>query len=337
MPLVEECGRVTIKSKEELVIKKASPPDEGYQPKLLKFFPYTASVWDEEKKRRFEGRLEGLSRDFFFVGEIGGELVGNAWYTVPEDMAEVATLGFVYTKPDRRRKGVATNLMEAALNDFFDKSGSPSAIYLNTGLDNPAHDIYAKFGFKDYNTRMKDTVMRLARPSDREFDDEYFGWKGKAHIRKPHRGDLPRFEALFNRPGWVVKDFTHGVLGNPPYERQFILTMNAVDSGFACSSVLENPKGRVVGCALLTFHSKAEGWGMDWALLDFLVFPEYGNQGPELVEEMVRRSGGMVLRSYAAVDDRAKIVVLEGLGFRSEEETEMRVDGRDLPIRFYSR
>lgn len=335
--MVQECGQVKLKTSEELIIKKLIPPDERYSPRLANFFPPTSSVWDVEKVRRAKGQLAGLCRDHFFVGEVNGKLVGNVWYTTSQEMAEVATLGFVYTEPPWRRRGIATRLMEVALEDFFRLTPGPSAIYLNTGADNPAHKIYTGLGFEDYCTRRTDVIMRLARPSGQEFDAHYFKWEGKAHIRDPHRGDLPRFEALFNRPGWIVKDMSHGILGKVPYEKQFILTMNAVEGGYACSLVLENPKGRVIGWAILTFYSQAEGWKEDWALLDFLVCLEYEDQALELVAEVLKRGHGLAIRSHAAREDQAKVKVLKGLSFRLEYEILMEVEGQKTPIEVYYR
>jgi len=335
--LVEECKRVPLKSGEELVVKRMVPPEESYQDRLVDFFPYTGSAWDQELIRRAEGKLVEVSRDFFFVGEIGDQLVGYIWYTMPLDLTEVSTMGFVYTDPGHRRKGIATNLLEVALEDCLNRSGVPSATYLSTEMDNPVHGLYARFGFRDHRMRRKEVVMRLARPSEEEFESHYFRWEGQASIREPHRGDLPRFEALFNRSGWVIKDLAHGVLGQAPYEKQFVWTLNALESGHSCSLVLENPRKRVVGWAMLTFHSQAEGWEEDWALLDFLVCPEYGAQAQELVDQTIQRSRGVTLRSYAAQQDREKVEVLNRFGFRLDCDMRMGVNGRETAIGIYDR
>jgi len=328
--MIGEIGNFKLKNGEEILVKKFFPPAEEFKARLLKFFPYTASVWDEEKRRRVEGDLLGLSKDYFFMGEIAGELVGNIWYTTPFDMEEVATLGFVYIKLEHRRKGIAIVLMEQVLKDFLAKSKGFSCIYLNTSMDNPVHEIYARFGFKDYNYQGTNTVMRLAIPTEQNFDSEYFFWKGKAEGRETHRGDLPKLEALFNRPGWIVKDFVRRVIGTTPYEGQFVEMMNAVDKGYSYSLVLENPKGIIVGWASVTFRQMSYQ-------VDFLVCPEYEKQTFELVEEVIEKGKATNLHSCAAPEDVAKIRILDLLGFKSERIIDIKIGTQDFPILFFSK
>lgn len=303
--IIEEVKSVKLK-RGELIIKKASPPiEEGFG--LFDLFPLTGTAWDDEKEKRMKGKLEGLSRDYFFVGEINGEIVSNVWYTHSVNMREVATLGFVYTRPEYRKRSIATKLMKAALQDFSKKAPKHAAIYLDTRRDNPAHRIYKKFGFEDYNSKGQKTVMRLARPSPEEFDREYFRYRGKGKIRGAHRGYLPRMEALFNRPGWEIKDSIRQVFESTPYERQFVEMMDEVEENKAKCLVLVNSKERVTGYALLTRRRKA-------SILDFLVWPEYQDWAHRLLAAILPGAEGEV-RSYVASKNEKKAKILSELGF----------------------
>lgn len=306
VPIIKRVKVVEL-DRDQLVVKKATPPIEA-DFGLFDLFPLTRTPWDEEKKRRMRGELIGLSKDRFFVGEIDEEVVGNVWYTHASDSMEVATLGFVYTRPEHRRRGICTKLMEAALQDFSEKAPECSAIYLNTRLDNPAHRIYEKFGFKDYICKGQETVMRLARPTPEEFDREYFGYLGGREIRSANRGDLPKMEALFNRSKWAIKDSIRQVFERTPYERQFVEMMNGVEENKVKCLILENPKKRVTGYALLTSRRKA-------SILDFLVWPEYRDRAPSLLEEILSGASGEI-RSYVSSENEEKGKILREMGFR---------------------
>ncbi|KXB09491.1 hypothetical protein AKJ46_00160, partial [candidate division MSBL1 archaeon SCGC-AAA833K04] len=79
-------------------------------------------------------------------------------------------------------------------------------------------------------------------------------------IRGAHRGDLPKMEALFNRFEWTIKDSIRQVFEKTPYERPFVEMMNEAEENMAKCLVLENPKGRVTGYALLTSRRKPQSW-----------------------------------------------------------------------------
>ena len=62
--------------------------------------------------------IADVSRDVFFVGLLGDEIVGTCWYATPADTLDLATFGRVVTALPQRRKGVSEALCAAATGDF---------------------------------------------------------------------------------------------------------------------------------------------------------------------------------------------------------------------------
>lgn len=99
--------------------------------------------WPDVREMVLTGRAADTSLDRFFVGEVGAEFAGSMMYAAPTDTRDVAALEFVWTEPQHRRNGVATELLRAALADF--RAGGGIAMYLCT--TNPhAYALYAAAG-----------------------------------------------------------------------------------------------------------------------------------------------------------------------------------------------
>jgi ribosomal protein S18 acetylase RimI-like enzyme len=79
----------------------------------------------------------------------GEELVSMAGVHIQSHWASVAAIGNVYTRPDRRGRGYATNVTASVIEDVL--SQGIQTVVLNVGMNNhPALTSYHKLGFWPY-------------------------------------------------------------------------------------------------------------------------------------------------------------------------------------------
>jgi ribosomal protein S18 acetylase RimI-like enzyme len=85
-----------------------------------------------------------------FYGLFEGEdLVSMAGVHIQSHWASVAAIGNVYTRPDRRGRGFATNVTASVIEDVL--SQGIETVVLNVGMNNhPALTCYRKLGFWPY-------------------------------------------------------------------------------------------------------------------------------------------------------------------------------------------
>jgi GNAT superfamily N-acetyltransferase len=94
--------------------------------------------------------------EHIFIAEVEGKLVGSVdlklkkLHLGEEVYLKTGGIAGVCTDSDYRRKGIATNLMQQALNYVKQSGVSNSALF--TDLDIPAHRIYSRLGFVDITT-----------------------------------------------------------------------------------------------------------------------------------------------------------------------------------------
>ena len=305
-----------LETRESLTIKVLKSPLEEYVDKLENY-TQDKMPWAEDNKKRFKGELVGECKDLYFIGEIENEIVSLMWYTVSGD---AGSYGMVSTKEEHRRKGISACLMERCLK-FMDKEKGLLAMYL--GVTNPiARKMYEKYGWVAYNDCPNTCIMRRLKDpniSQDDFDNEYYKYCGKAKVKDAKRGDLPKFESLYNWAGneWFIKDYSQNIFKDTAVESQIIALNNLVDNsqGFFCC--LENPKNRIVGSA--TLISPSSVYQRHNKILDFFIHPNYQNQGEELLDFILKKKKGEeIVWFYSASSDKEKVNLAKKLGFKKK-------------------
>ena len=108
-------------------------------------------------KRCLQGRFAETGLDPLFLGRLDGRIAGDVGCQVSRDCPEVGSLGWVFTDPAQRGKGISSHLTRLAVQWFQDRGG----VCMLLGTGNPiAHHVYEKYGFRDYNGH----VMRRLSP-----------------------------------------------------------------------------------------------------------------------------------------------------------------------------
>lgn len=305
------------------------------EPPLGKYVDCIWYTWRDVRQQLMVGELVETSVDRFIIGDLNGEYVGSMTYSTPRDTRDLAVLGMVWTRPDQRRKGIATVLLQLTLADFRAQGGI--AAYLCT--TNPtAFHLYYKQGFRPHIG----DGMRYLSPGHEDFDQTYFSYAGPARVRAGTWGDLARVSALYNQPqpDWVIKDYHRRVFRDVRYESHYIRVWKPANEGHGTLLVLENGMNRVVGLAsLVEVDSFYEQHAQ---ILDFWACPAYLEQLRELLSAAVDRAGSKnaeIIQAHVAEADVDRQRLLSSLGFSEESRLRerLRVNGQYMDLITYGR
>ena len=290
-----------------------------------------SSPWFSEVERRhFEGALNGefasVAHDRFWIAWNGAEPIAHVYFGTAAGAPETGILAFVITAPAHRGRGIGSQLLREALDDFVAMGGE----CMQLATANPtARRLYENCGFRDYSGH----IMRYLAVPDRweNFDRRYFANVGPAHVRAGHWGDSARITMLYTSShAWFVRDYLERLYNHPaiPQTRcasilpALMTASGADDAAHAATGglwVLENTGRRIVGAATLrTLDQPAQAQA---PVLDFLLAPGYLRDAPLLLAaaiEAARLQGARIVRACVAECDREKADALRDAGFRHE-------------------
>ena len=335
------CSRI-LRDGEELTVKVATPP---LSKRLIKVFLRTPelSQTKRESRMRLFGALHNQSSDYFFVGERDGKIVGTLWYCTPATCREIAYMGEVATEEKQRRKGIATSLLEVAIEVF--KSDGGRAIYITNLCPNAPHRIYRRLGFQAYGYGLitYGGIVRLTlNERSEDFERDYYEYDPNTSIRSVNWGDLPHFIALLNYPHpWIVRAHNFGLIGPGVFDelgRSFMNFMKTLKEGNICL-VLEDSNKRMVGTA---YSSSLRARSQSHVkTVDFLVHPNYFTEAAELLKMLLQELSDekvKKLQAYAAAPDRSKMQILKACGFNKEATMpdQLQIGSKKIDLEIYS-
>ena len=257
----------------------------------------------------------------YFVGEIEGEVAGSMSYYTPADTREVGVVEFVQTTEQHRQKGIASALMAKLIEKFVADGG----LALDLCTTNPfAGRLYEKHGFW-FNIG---DGMRYRAPNAQDFEKTYLAFCGEAKTRSATFADLPRASVLYNHPEpqWFIKDYFTQSFNETRFESHFVKLMKRIENRNGASVVLENPKQRVVGTAMLerinTFYEQHV------ATLSFRVCPSYFEQAPELLTAAAQKAKDLSIKTlqiYIAACDADQQELVKAAGFAEQARLRNRL------------
>lgn len=258
--MVRPLGEVRLKSGEKVHRLVVEAPDEEWAPVVRGLLAHKGWHYRWHIERALQGPLEGLETRFY-LGLLGFEAVTNIMVV---EARGVGIVGHVYTRPEHRRKGIATAVMEAQMEDFRQRGGR--ALTLGTGYDTPPYWIYHSFGFRSV-AEGSGTMWCFTRPQERERL-----WqapvRGPSEIRWEH---WPLLNLLCVQPeGDFLRHQARSLWGQRNFEGGFLAYKHQLALGSVEGRVLENEEGLVVGWA------SVEGdplWREVAALLDLFLHP----------------------------------------------------------------
>jgi GNAT superfamily N-acetyltransferase len=279
---------------------------------LLALVWHKGSPWVEDIHRRLQGQCAG-SRDRFFVGYDGPRPVALVWYTVAETEPRLGLLGHVYTRPEHRRRGLATRLMETAMADFARQGGVAMQLFTYNPETLP---FYERLGFETlYASRVMhaaDWYLRSPAGSKALID----GWFAPraCRVRPLAAGDLPQYCLLYNLEHRTrLKDRAQEIGLGLEAELAFIHSLEKGRQGKAACLALDN--GRTIvgsgGLAACGFpHQSHVG------LFDYYTHPGFSGSAGQLAEAALAERQRLGLEIvYALCVDEEKGRTFAALGF----------------------
>lgn len=318
---VQKLDTITLKSGGSATLFHAQPPVDPAAGAKLGWF--LEQIWgDHDKPDLFvvatlKGIYEQTARNDFVWAEVDGAVVSTAWTITPSDDPRVGSLGEVFTVPQMRGQGLASQVMRAILN-VFDKRGG-RCMFL--GTTNPAAErIYLRYGFEPYPERL----MRRLTTNDSTFDDLWFAGSEAVTTREMVWGDLPRVVALYGHPNdWVSICYPQGLFSST-YVRHgrcnsfFKYTWQATRATEAgVWTGLFNATGALVGaCPVYPRGNETHVIGGE---LDLFVHPSFVSHAPLLLQHtltVLRERGWRSVMAHIPSHDHEKLTILrESSGF----------------------
>ncbi|MBO3802349.1 MAG: GNAT family N-acetyltransferase [Candidatus Brockarchaeota archaeon] len=294
-----------LRTGEEMSTLRVMAPDEEYKEAILSLIGHKGDFWLVPVREAMEGKITGI-RTFCYLALLGGQIVGNI--TTAETLERpVGIFQHVYTRPEHRRKGIASFLTVDVLEDFKSRRGR--ALYLGTGYGSEAHRIYLRHGFRDLGE--KTGYMRFLLEED--FDEKYYGGKD-ARVEDADWKHWPSVNALFSvEGGWYLRSSAFGNFGVCGFEGDYINLMLSLRQGETRGAKVLVSGDAAVGLAFVVPDKR---WNYGVSILDFFVHPRFVGHASKLVRSLELGAGKT--QSFAEREEAAKAETLEECGFELE-------------------
>lgn len=310
-------------SGENLDIVLVKAPDAPRRQDVQHLLAHKGTEWQTHIAAALDGRTDQLETRFY-LGVCGGRAVANVMTT---EYLDVGILGHVFTTPDRRRQGICSAVLRAALDDFAARGGA--VLLLGTGFESPAYWIYHSFGFRS----LRGGFMRWAAPGKEDFEAEWFETALVRPVELAWR-HLPLLALLASVPGperlrsaaWAVEG-----IGN--LEWAGVRFMHDQVSGVpAHAVVLEGANGAVLGCATaypLRVGPDPTGLPGTQMVVDCFCHPAHRDATAALLDALPDTGGKRLL--LVETDQEWKATAAEQAGYSREGTLRGLVRCEDAP------
>ena len=273
--MVRQLTRVTLKSGERMRCLLVREPEESWAGDVQRLLVHKRDHVHWHIARAVAGPLDDLETRFY-LGVVAGEAVGNI---MTVERGGIGILGHVFTRPDQRRKGIASHIMAAQMADFRERGGR--VLTLGTGFDSPPYWIYHEHGFRSI---VPDSgAMWYRRQPERHEELWQAAITGPAPVRWGH---WPLVNLLCIQPrGDALRHAARRLWGPRNFEGDFtkyLRDLEAEDSTVT-GQVLENAAGLAVGWASIEDDPL---WGARAGLLDLFAHPSAWNAADALLNAL---------------------------------------------------
>jgi hypothetical protein len=303
----EKLNEVELKGGERVELGRVRGPDLDWAARIEALLLHKGPLWNWQNSAVLRREL-GLDA-YFYVLHRDGEPLANM---MTVEHGGVGHFGHVWTRPEDRRKGAASLIMDAQMADFKRRGGQ--ALFLGTGYDSAPYHIYAARGF--VGLEAESGYMAYYERDEAAFYADYFA-ASPVEIRDLAWCDWPASAALFlaDFPG-VVRCPSIGLLARSSTEGSFLTLLEEAEKrrldgeGERVRVLVSSRTGAVSGLALWA-------WDAQWphtCQIDLYCHPQYWPQAGELLQSLaVPRAERYVV--YADALCREKGEVLAAAGF----------------------
>lgn len=150
-----------------LQVLRVEPPAPRLAQSIHGLLAHKPRPYDRHLELALRGECGALETRFY-LGLLDGEAVCNV---MTVERRGIGILGHVFTKPEHRREGIASAVMERQMADFKARGGK--VLLLGTGYQSGAYRMYASFGFRDWEGGAPG-LMRWDDPDDPEYATRFF-------------------------------------------------------------------------------------------------------------------------------------------------------------------
>ena len=315
--MYEQLGKCELKDGEKVEIGLVQGPDLDWAERLEQLLVHKGPMWNWQNAEMLRREL-GIEARFYILHRDGDPFANITTATY----RGAGHFGHVWTRPEDRRKGACSRLMEVQMQHFRQAGGR--ALFLGTGFESPPYRIYEAHGFTGVEEQSGN--MEYYAGSQAEFAAEYFA-AGAARIEAVGWQHWPASAALFlgDFPG-VVRCAPLGLFGRNSTEGLFLgLIRGEIDhrqEGEAPRArVLVQPDtGAVLGLALWAW----DGLWPKTALVDLYCHPAWWVRGGELLESLELPQCERCL-AYTDEGAQEKKSILSAAGFRQTGRYPRRV------------
>jgi GNAT superfamily N-acetyltransferase len=273
--MVRQLARVTLKNGERMQCLLVEEPEVSWAQDVQHLLVHKREHVHWHIARAIAGPLDKLETRFY-LGVVFGEAVGNI---MTVECNGIGILGHVFTRPDQRRKGIASRIMSFQMQDFRERGGR--VLTLGTGFDSPAYWIYHSHGFRSI-VEGSGAMWYWQRP---EAEEEL--WQSPvAGTTAPRWDHWPQINLLCIHPqGEQLRHTARRLWGPRNFEGDFTKYLYDLDqegSGIV-GRVLENEAGIAVGWASIEDDPI---WGERAGLLDLILHPTTWHAASDLLEAL---------------------------------------------------
>jgi len=305
-------NNIKLKSGETVEACVITGPDLEWRERVQQLLLHKGDPWDWQNTELLANKV-GVQA-YFYLLHRDGVLFSNI---MTVELNGVGLFGHVWTNPDDREKGAASQLMDEQMHHFRARGGR--ALYLSTAFASHAFHMYRKRGFEPIEPGSGN--MSYFVQTKQEFEADYFA-PGRAEISPLDWPHWPTAAALFTGdfPG-VVRCAPLGLIGRKvtegpllPVIREHRQQQHLQQGGSTPRAwALHKPhNGAVVGlCAV----------GPDplWPntnCLDIYCHPDFWNHAEELLSKIAFPKQERVI-AYADSLCPQKQAVLRAAGFKA--------------------
>ena len=303
--LVDLC-QVVLKNGEEVRAGVVVGPDAAWAEKVEALLEHKGDPWNWQNGVVLRDDV-GIDARFFLLHRDGRPFAN----IMTVERRGVGILGHVWTKPEDRRQGAASALLDLSLSDFSSRRGQ--ALFLGTGFDSPTFHLYARHGFSAIED--KSGTMVYYSESKEEFECSYFK-DGPTCIEPLTWQHWPSAPALFLGDfAGVVRCIRLKLFGRASPEEVLLPLLREEnerrqkEESSTAMMLVQAETSAVVGFATWGWHPIWPGactvdvychpdfWGEASSLLSSLTLPDadfylaYGDPGCEQKHEVLGKAG----------------------------------------------
>lgn len=321
--MMRQLSKGKLKTGEEMRSILVTPSQKDYRERALSLLGHKGQPWLWHIDQALSGKIQDLETRFY-LGLVENDPICNI---TTSEYDRVGILGHVYTKPEHRRKGACTLLMESQMEDWKRRGGG--FMLLMTECHSAPYWIYDHFGFRSVvpgsglmqcSTHEGFLPKYFSPAPTNAVDYEWAAW--------------PRLNLLSScLEGEVLRSLAFRLFGPSSFEGPGIALKQALaEDPRARAKLLRSDKGAIVGWA---FVLPDERWpGLN--LLDFFVHPDFSDSAPILLQAIELPPGKS--QCYVDATSAHRVEALQTAGFRREGILRAQFDhqGAAVDVAIYS-